>query len=78
MIPKLQFGRTGHLSTRVIFGAVAVGQSTQDEADRTLDLLLRYDINHIDTAASYGHSELARRPVDEAVSEPVLPGHQDR
>ena len=62
MIPKLQFGRTGHLSTRVIFGAVAVGKSTQDDADRMLDLLLRYNINHIDTAASYGHSELRVGP----------------
>jgi aryl-alcohol dehydrogenase-like predicted oxidoreductase len=62
MIPKLQFGRTGHLSTRVIFGAYAVAKCTQDEADRVLDLLLRYDINHIDTAYSYGDSELRVGP----------------
>ncbi|MCA9914697.1 MAG: aldo/keto reductase, partial [Anaerolineae bacterium] len=30
---------------------------TQAEADQTLDLLLKYGINHIDTAASYGDSE---------------------
>jgi len=62
MIPKLQFGRTGHLSTRVIFGAYALAKCTQDEADRALDLLLRYGINHIDTAASYGDSELRVGP----------------
>jgi aryl-alcohol dehydrogenase-like predicted oxidoreductase len=58
MIEKIPFGRTGHLSTRTIFGAAALGQVTQAEADRTLELLLQYGINHIDTAASYGDAEL--------------------
>jgi aryl-alcohol dehydrogenase-like predicted oxidoreductase len=57
MIPKAPFGRTGHMSTRIIFGAAALGRVTQDEADRTLDLLLEYGINHFDTAASYGEAE---------------------
>ncbi|MCU0501271.1 MAG: aldo/keto reductase [Anaerolineae bacterium] len=57
MIPKAPFGRTGHMSTRVIFGAAALGRVTQEEADRTLDVLLQYGINHIDTAASYGEAE---------------------
>jgi len=30
----------------------------QDKADAILDLLLEYDINHIDTAAAYGDSEI--------------------
>ena len=51
------FGRTGHQSTRIIFGAAALGNVTQAEADQTLDVLLEYGINHIDTAASYGESE---------------------
>jgi predicted aldo/keto reductase-like oxidoreductase len=51
------FGRMGHQSTRVIFGAAALGKVTQAEADATLDLLLEYGINHIDTAASYGEAE---------------------
>ena len=62
MIPKARFGRTGHMSTRTLFGAAALGSVTQDEADRTLDLLLEYGINHIDTAASYGESELRIGP----------------
>ena len=57
MIPKLQFGRTGHLSTRTLFGAAALGGVSQDEADATLELLLQYGVNHIDTAASYGAAE---------------------
>ncbi len=62
MIPKLPFGRTGHLSTRTLFGAAALGRVTQAEADATLDLLLEYGVNHIDTAASYGDSEVRIGP----------------
>ena len=57
MIPKRIFGRTGHLSTRTLFGAAALGKVSQEEADRTLELLLEYGVNHIDTAASYGRAE---------------------
>jgi aryl-alcohol dehydrogenase-like predicted oxidoreductase len=62
MIPTQPFGRTGHRSTRTIFGAAALGRVTQAEADRTLELLLEHGINHIDTAASYGESELRIGP----------------
>jgi aryl-alcohol dehydrogenase-like predicted oxidoreductase len=58
MIAKHPFGNTGHLSTRTLFGAAALGKVDQATADRTLELLLRYGVNHIDTAASYGDSEL--------------------
>lgn len=57
MIPKAPFGRTGHVSTRIIFGAAALGGVTQEEADATMELLEQYGINHVDTAASYGDSE---------------------
>lgn len=57
MIPKIPFGRTGHLSTRTLFGAAALGGVTQKEADQTLEVLLKYGVNHIDTAASYGEAE---------------------
>ena len=62
MIEKLAFGRTGHLSTRTIFGAAALGGVTQAEADRTMELLMERGVNHIDTAASYGDSELRLGP----------------
>jgi len=58
MIEKQPFGRTGHMSTRTLFGAAALGRVTQAEADRTLEALLEYGVNHIDTAASYGDAEL--------------------
>ncbi len=62
MIIKQKFGNTGHLSTRTIFGAAALSNVTQDEADQTLDVLLKYGVNHIDTAAGYGESELRIGP----------------
>ncbi|MGB0389195.1 MAG: aldo/keto reductase [Ardenticatenaceae bacterium] len=62
MIDKQAFGRTAHISTRTLFGAASLSRVTQDEADRTLDVLLEYGINHIDTAASYGESELRIGP----------------
>ncbi len=62
MIEKRPFGRTGHQSTATIFGAAAFFHATQSEADQTLDLLLEYGINHIDTAAGYGDSELRLGP----------------
>jgi aryl-alcohol dehydrogenase-like predicted oxidoreductase len=62
MISKQNFGNTGHASTRVIFGAAALGNVTQEDADQTLDVLLKYGINHIDTAAGYGDSELRIGP----------------
>ncbi|GAC1544373.1 MAG: hypothetical protein NVS2B7_18660 [Herpetosiphon sp.] len=62
MIGTHPFGRTGHVSTRTIFGAAALGQVTQAEADKTLETLLQYGVNHIDTAASYGDSELRIGP----------------
>jgi len=61
-IETADFGRTGHASTRVIFGAAALGEVSQRVADETLDLLLRYGVNHIDVASSYGDAELRIRP----------------
>ena len=62
MIKKQAFGRAGHMSTRTLFGAAALGRITPAEADRTLEVLLEYGVNHIDTAASYGDAELRIGP----------------
>jgi aryl-alcohol dehydrogenase-like predicted oxidoreductase len=61
-IPLLPFGRTGHQSTRIIFGGAALSRVSQEVADRALDVLLEHDINHIDVAASYGDAELRVAP----------------
>ena len=62
MIAKGPFGNTGHESTRTIFGAAALGSLSQAEADPTLEALLEFGVNHIDTAASYGDAELRLAP----------------
>lgn len=62
MILTNAFGRTGHLSSRTIFGAASLGKVPQAEADSILELLLSYGVNHIDTAASYGDAEIRIGP----------------
>ena len=62
MIEKRRFGRTGHMSTATIFGAAALKNVSQAEADRALDLLLEHGVNHIDTAPRYGDAELRIGP----------------
>jgi aryl-alcohol dehydrogenase-like predicted oxidoreductase len=62
VIVTAPFGRTGHDSTRVIFGAAALGGLRQERADAVLQQLLDAGINHLDTAASYGESELRIGP----------------
>jgi aryl-alcohol dehydrogenase-like predicted oxidoreductase len=62
MIETAPFGSTGHTSSRVLFGAAALGGMSQDRADATLAQLAPAGINHIDTAASYGESELRLAP----------------
>jgi len=57
MIDRMQFGRTGHMSTRVIFGAAALWDVSEKEAEETYNLLKKYEINHIDVAQSYGKAE---------------------
>ncbi len=58
MIQKEPFGRTGFVSTRTLFGSAAFWSVTQAEADATMDLILSYGVNHVDTAASYGEAEV--------------------
>lgn len=70
MIPTQPFGQTGHQSTRVIFGAAALAAMRQEKADAVLETLLEYGINHIDTAAGYGESELRIAP--------WMPAHRDK
>lgn len=62
MIPTRPFGSTGHDSTRIIFGAAALGGMSQARADATLAQVADAGVNHIDTAASYGESELRLAP----------------
>jgi aryl-alcohol dehydrogenase-like predicted oxidoreductase len=62
MLPTSPFGSTGHTSTRVIFGAAALGSMSEERAAETLRLVGDHGVNHIDTAAGYGDSELRLAP----------------
>src|SRR5438094_7779712 len=57
-ITKQLFGRSGHMSSRTIFGAASLSSVTQQDADQILQVLLQYGVNHIDVASSYGDAEL--------------------
>jgi aryl-alcohol dehydrogenase-like predicted oxidoreductase len=57
MIPRLPFGRTGHNSSRIIFGAAALDGMQQAKADKVIDMVIQAGVNHIDVAASYGDAE---------------------
>jgi aryl-alcohol dehydrogenase-like predicted oxidoreductase len=69
VIASAPFGRTGHRSTRLIFGAAALWRASQAEADACLETLLEAGVNHIDAAASYGDAELRIAP--------WMAGHRD-
>jgi aryl-alcohol dehydrogenase-like predicted oxidoreductase len=62
MIEQVAFGRTGHESSRVIFGAAGLARVSQERADEVLATLLELGVNHLDTAAAYGDSELRLAP----------------
>ena len=56
-IETVEFGRTGHASSRVLFGAAALARADQATADRAMELILEHGVNHIDVARGYGDAE---------------------
>jgi len=52
-----RFGRSGHMSTVAVFGAAALSQVTQAEADAAMEQVIVAGVNHIDVAPSYGIAE---------------------
>ncbi len=62
VVEQAPFGATGHRSSRVIFGAAALGAMSQERSDLTLETAREFGLNHIDTAADYGESELRLAP----------------
>jgi predicted aldo/keto reductase-like oxidoreductase len=55
---RRRLGRIGHMSSVLIYGGAAIGDVTQDVADASIRQALDAGINHFDTAASYGESEV--------------------
>jgi aryl-alcohol dehydrogenase-like predicted oxidoreductase len=64
MITTAPFGRTGHDSSRVIFGGAGLFRRKwgQEWAEGVLDQVVAAGVNHLDTAASYGDSEVLMGP----------------
>ena len=62
MVPTAAFGSTGHNSSRILFGGASLSKRNQEDSDRTMELLLEKGVNHLDTAADYGDSELRLGP----------------
>jgi aryl-alcohol dehydrogenase-like predicted oxidoreductase len=54
---KRRLGKTGHMSSIIIFGGFALFQSRQKEADVALEMALNHGINHIDVSPLYGQAE---------------------
>ena len=55
---RRRLGRIGHMSSVLMYGGAAIGDVTQDVADASIRQALEAGINHFDTAAAYGESEV--------------------
>lgn len=67
-----RLGRIGHRTSVLVYGAAALGAVTQEVADASLQQALEAGINHLDTAASYGHAELVMGPTVAQVRDQVF------
>lgn len=55
---KRRLGRLGHESSVMIYGGAALSEVSREAADDSISLALQSGVNHFDTAADYGDSEL--------------------
>ena len=57
-----RLGRTGHMDSVLVYGGAALGEVSQEQADASIEQALAAGVNHFDTAAAYGDSELRLAP----------------
>jgi aryl-alcohol dehydrogenase-like predicted oxidoreductase len=57
-----KLGRIDFQSSVVMFGAAKLGHVEQSEAEAAIEYALEHQVNHFDTAASYGHAEVRMGP----------------
>jgi aryl-alcohol dehydrogenase-like predicted oxidoreductase len=53
-----RLGRLGRMNSVLIFGGAALAEVSEEEADRAISLAREAGVDHFDTAADYGDSEL--------------------
>ncbi|MGE5459555.1 MAG: aldo/keto reductase [Solirubrobacterales bacterium] len=53
-----RLGRLGHMTSVLVYGGASLVDVPEDVADASIELALEAGINHFDTAADYGDSEL--------------------
>ena len=58
LVERRRLGRLEHQSSVLIYGGAALAGVTQQIADQSIRLALDAGINHFDTAADYGDSEI--------------------
>jgi aryl-alcohol dehydrogenase-like predicted oxidoreductase len=79
---KRRLGRLEHQSSVLIYGAAALGDVSQDVADRSIQEALAAGINHFDVAAGYGDAELRLGPWMSQIRDQIFlatkTGHRDR
>ena len=51
-------GRLGHMTSVLVYGGASLGDGPDEVADRSIQLAIDAGINHFDTAAAYGDSEM--------------------
>jgi aryl-alcohol dehydrogenase-like predicted oxidoreductase len=61
-LERRRLGRIGHMSSVIIYGGAMIAETPQEVADRSVEFALAAGINHFDTAADYGDSELRLGP----------------
>ena len=59
---RRRLGRLEQLDSVLVYGGAALGKVTQDAADSSIAAALAAGVNHFDTAAAYGDSELRLAP----------------
>jgi len=61
-VESRRLGKTGHYATILTLGGFGVGQLSQKDADKAIELAMQHGVNMIDVAPSYDDAELRLKP----------------
>ena len=57
-----KFGKTGHNAKIITLGGCGPGFVNQEKADEAMQLAMKYELNTLDIAPSYGEAEIRIGP----------------